>query len=751
MKKNETLNEILELVLSRQLGKSIDALENYLLTHPQQSDMDALVSLRDDYRLMADYWQRGFGDPQREQVYDQLLRRMYVLTANIITNWQLADSAFLNALHQRPRKVRNDWSMTSVRSAMEDFVGSLAMLQLKFGAADNASDSEQMSASSDILHTTNSSKELHQEHWQLMNDLFDYIVTSHQWRQQLADAFLDMLLSPTLSSIDQQLMVSAIMLSAMQSFCPQKFRVLAEVYRQATDEQLRQRALVGWVFVACCSDTSAWRLFPETGNTIASLCTDEQTRNELAELQMQLIYCTEADADTHTIQKEILPDIMNGSNIKMTRQGLVEMDEDSLDDILHPEAAAQNMERMEKSMKRMVDMQKQGADIYFGGFSQMKRFPFFSQLSNWFVPFYSQHPNISPIWNNTRGKRFLKAITRMGAFCDSDKYSFVLAFNQVLDRLPQSMLRLIEEGEATAIPLGGEVPQEQQAEPPFLRRLYLQDLYRFFRLFAARSEFGNPFEHIVFFAHPLFRFGNEAESSSHLSVARFLLKRRRYADAVSVLDNVPDQQYDFQYYMMMGTALTHLTPTGSHLSPLACYHLALEKQPHSDKAQAALARALFADQRYGEALDTYVLLLEKQPDHRSYQLNAAVCLVNLQRSDEALKMLYKLNYLYPDDASANRVLAWALTLSGKYEQADKLYGQLLALDEPQPSDMLNYGYSLWLAGDVMKAISMFRQFIKARGDDAVDMEQELMHGAEHSLLLQHGITDTEIRLMLDTL
>ena len=737
MKQNEQLNEILEQVLNRQLGKAINGLENYLLAHPRQSDMDQLISLSEDYRLMADYWRRGYNDPQRDQVYVQLLRRLYVLTANIITYWQFSQSPFLKALHLRPRKIRKDWSMSSVRAAMEDYVAQVTMLQLqKNGDLGTAQPS--------------SSQQLHQEHWQLMNDLFDYIVTSRQWRPQLAEVFLDMLLSPTLSSVDQQLVVSAVTLSALQSFCPQKFRVLAQVYRQSTDEQVRQRALVGWVSTMACCPRTVWRLFTEMEEQVSELCSDEQTRLDLAELQMQLIYCTEADADTHTIQKEILPDIMSGSNIKVTRQGLVEMDEDSLDDILHPEAAEQNMERMEKSMKRMADMQRQGADIYFGGFSQMKRFPFFQQLSNWFVPFYPQHPDISTIWNNTRGKKFLKAITRLGAFCDSDKYSFVLAFNQVLDRLPQGMLKLIEEGEATAVPLGGEVPDKQQQEPPFMRRLYLQSIYRFYRLFGARSEFLNPFDDIVFFAHPLFAARPELAPQA-LSVARFLLKRRRYASAVSVLAAIPEEQrHNFQYYMMLGTALQH-APQTTLLSPMACYRMALDLQPGNERARAALARTLFDSQDYEEAHQVYSALLQQQPEHKAYQLAAAVCLIHMQRSEEALQMLYKLDYNYPEDLSVGRVLAWALTLCGKYEQADKRYCRLLATDKPLPADMLNYGYCLWLSGYIVTAISMFRQFVSSQGDEAVDIEKEFMHGSEHELLLQHGITDTDIRLMADAI
>ena len=86
-------------------------------------------------------------------------------------------------------------------------------------------------------------------------------------------------------------------------------------------------------------------------------------------------------------------------------------------------------------------------------------------------------PGVFPVVD---GKNLLKAITRTGAFCDSDKYSFVLAFSQVLGHLPQSILKLAEEGDALPMPLGGEVSAEEQRQPAFLRRACLQNLYRFF-------------------------------------------------------------------------------------------------------------------------------------------------------------------------------------------------------------------------------------------------------------------------------
>ena len=246
MKQNEQLIDVKEMLLSRQLGKGIRALENYLLTSQRQQDMSQLESIKNDYELMTDYWQRGYDDPQREQVCNQLLRRMFVLTSNIETNWQIAETPFLKATYQRPRRRSEGWSLDGIKQMMETFVSDVALLELE------------------PEHTRQQkSSALYASHFEQMRDLFDYILTSRQWRDSQADAFLGMLLSPTLASVDQQLIVSAITLSAVQHFCFQKFRVLSEVYRQSTDEAVRQRALVGWVLTLASSERPLWQLLTQ--------------------------------------------------------------------------------------------------------------------------------------------------------------------------------------------------------------------------------------------------------------------------------------------------------------------------------------------------------------------------------------------------------------------------------------------------------------------------------------------------------
>ena len=97
-----------------------------------------------------------------------------------------------------------------------------------------------------------------------------------------------------------------------------------------------------------------------------------------------------------------------------------------------------------------------------------------------------------------------------------------------------------------------------------------------------------------------------------------------------------------------------------------------------------------------------------------------------------------------------RVLAWTQTLGGKYEQAAKFYDKLLAIDKPQSSDMLNYGYCLWFSGDLNSAVSMFRQFLSDQKDASFSIEREFMEH-EHDMILAHGMGDVEIQLMLDFL
>jgi tetratricopeptide (TPR) repeat protein len=734
MWKNDIFNKITEQLLAHRLGEAIALLENYLLSHPGRHDMEQFRTLTADYQLLTEYWRNGYEDPMREKVYNDLLHRMYVLSIKIAIRDRRDNSSFLTGIYGRARKSRNDWHVSLIRSELENYVSDVAMLSLE--------PAHQRKQKAD---------ELYGSHQKMMHDLFDYIWTSHLWSDSLADAFTQILLSPTIDSNDQQLIVSAVMLSAMNAFDFNKFQLLANVYMQSTDNQVRQRALVGWVFTM---DADMAKLYPEMTSIILTICKNEECLREITELQMQLVYCIDAENDTRRIHNEIMPDLLNNSNFKITRQGIVEADEDMLEDILHPDADERRLEQLENSMQKMAEMQQQGSDIYFGGFSQMKRFPFFDDISNWFAPFYSQHPGISHIWNHVKGRRFLHSITRIGAFCDSDKYSFVLAFEKVLDRMPQSILSLIEQGEAVPMPVGGQVDENQQQQPAFIRRIYLQNLYRFFRLFPMRSDFRNPFttdtiSDYVFISNPLL---SVTPLQKHfVQIAAFFRKRHMNEAAATVLMACEKKWHDYHYYMMMGTLLQHDTLICNDVRLASEYYSkALQLRPDSEQAMSGLARALFKEQNYQRSLEIYSQLVSMRHDNIGYELGLSICQINLNDYDAAMQRLFKLNYNHPENNQIKRSLAWTLTLCRKYDQAEKLYDQLLAVEQPLKSDILNYGYCLWFQRDITRAISMFRQFLDYQDSSVIDLQHDFCE-TEAQLISDHGINHTEVQLMLDQL
>lgn len=712
MERNEVLTEVQYLLIERNLGEAIAALDRFLAVHPHQINTDRLFAIKTDFQLMADYWRHGFKDPQSSQLYNNLLKRMYVLYANIASNYTIRHTPFLASLFYRAHMTPRDWSPQVIKEELESFVSEVAMLDLE------------------PAHTSEKKRsDLYERHYRSMIELFDYIITSGIWTDSFATSMEDVLLAPTVDSYDQQLIISSVMLSAMNYFDAAKFRLLMHVYQQATDEEVRQRALIGWVFSL---DTVIVKsLYPEELELLRHVLEDEHCCQELTELQKQVIFCINAEQDNATIQNEIMPDIMKHQGFQITKDGVVEQEEDSLRDILHPDEAEENLEKVEASFRKMIDMQKQGSDIYFGGFSQMKRFSFFNELVNWLMPFDMNHPGINAIVSQFKDSRFLKTMMKNGPFCNSDKYSFMLAFEQVLSRLPQNVRDMLDRGEASI----QAVSAEETSKPAYIRRIYLQDLYRFFRLFTQRDAFENIFDlqeqNYLFFASSLYS-NTPLEQHFH-EISSFLIKKKRTRDLIEMLGNYDLHIHDFQYFMMCAYV---------GQTPLDNYARALELQPDNERALAGYARALFSNSKYQEALDIYIKLEEKQPDKKSYLLNKSICQTKLQQYDEAEKVLFRLNYESPDDINVTRVLAWTLTCNGKYEQAEKFYEQLMSVKEPLSEDILNNGYRLWFSGRVDEAIDCFSRYLRETGQG-----KQFILDNEKELIRLKGITEPECQMM----
>lgn len=720
MNEQDIFAEVRTFIEERNLSRALIALEGYVASRRHRENADRLYAVRSDFQMMADYWKRGYKDPQQQALYNSLLTRLYDVMVREQQNAAVSASPYLSSVMIHLHLLGRDWTPDALRREMETFVSEQAMLELE------------------PPHTRQKKqRDLYRRHRTAMDDFFDYLWTSGPWNDGLGRAMEDILLSPTIDGNDQRFIISGMTLALLNHFDRIKLRTLLHVYLRATDEYVCQYALVGW---ALGIDAPLMMAFcPQETAEVEKALEDDGVCQELEELQKQLVFCTTAARDSHTMQHEIMPGLLNNGPLRVTRNGIEEVEEDPMDDILNPGEQERKLEQMEESFRKMQEMQKQGSDVYFGGFSHMKRFPFFNKISNWLVPFYIEHPDVVDVAEKCASNAFLKNIMEGEGFCDSDKYSFLLAFNTVVDQLPENIRKMMEKGHV----LAEYMTASANATPLHIRRTYLQSLYRFYMIFPYRQFFRSPFDKhgYNFFASGLFR-------STHLEqhfddVAAFFLKHKCTDDALQLLNNYGPYRRDFRFYMMAG----YLQSSGirqlddESLTAVVCYEKAVQLQPDSERALAGYAKALFNAGRTTEAADNYERLTLMNPDKRNYALGHATCLTELERYEEALKILYRLNYERPDDKAVNRVLAWTLTCAEKYEQAEKMYAPLLTGD-CDSADLLNYGYCLWLGGHVDDATDCFHRFMKET-ETGIDFILE----SEQELLRKRGITETEQQLM----
>ena len=720
MNVEEILSKAINCLMDRRLSNAIEVLEQLYVQRPSLMGHSEFEAIKTDYQLMVDYMGRGFSDSHRESLYSTLLQRLYRVAADLEISWRCKNvSAYVNSFRVIDHL---NTSHDFVRTVLESFVSDIAMLSLQ-----PEETREQKST------------ELYDRHQSFMNRLFSALWTSCQWTDDDCKFYTELLLSPTVMSTDQQVIVSAISLGAMNQFDINKFKTLVNVYQKATDEHVRQRALVGWVLAVF----EGMDIFPEQDTLIRELCENPTITRELLTLQIQFFYSKDAEKDNDKIQRDIMPDIMRNSNLTIGRLGIMEKEEDAIESILHQDADEKRMEQMEEKVRKMMDMQKQGSDIYFGGFSQMKRFPFFNDMVNWFTPFYLNHPALRPVISKLGDTKFLNTLMERSNFCESDRYSFAFALEQIINQLPSDIKEVI----GSDAMLGPLAESDDMEDAISIRRTYLQDLYRFFRLYHTANDFINPFEDngkgdfvadTFFFTYKSFM--GTGLDDVKLRLASHLYKHQQMTELAELLTTF--QSSDPRYVILMGYTNINM---GKAEFAYQFFDYALKTEPDNQWALKGKARAALDAEDYKTAEEVYTELLKLEPGHKNYTMNRCVALLKLGRTSEVREELFRLDYQYPEDMNVKRVLAWAMLSDNSLDKASQLYDTLLT-STPAHEDYLNAGYCQWAMGNVQRAVELFREWMVKSGKSTEQLLEEFRSDAD--TLEMYGISETDCFLML---
>ena len=137
-----------------ELGVALNKMTPLLQTLRNAQLNERQQKISHDHQLIIDYLRQGVNDPQRDELYAQLLRKADVLAYNIETQQAIND---LKAFSDAQLRIRNSaLNLDQIKPSLEQFVGNVALLEFE-----PAEKREELS------------RQIYQQHHDLVSCVFD--------------------------------------------------------------------------------------------------------------------------------------------------------------------------------------------------------------------------------------------------------------------------------------------------------------------------------------------------------------------------------------------------------------------------------------------------------------------------------------------------------------------------------------------------------------------------------------------------
>lgn len=528
------------------------------------------------------------------------------------------------------------------------------------------------------------------------------------------------------STNEKCLMLSDMALSLMAVFDPLKIPVLCEAAISTADE-VAIRAITA---LDLMMRIHAERLpfYPDITARLRLLFDDSFCADMLADVELQLSRSLDTERIERQMRDEIIPAMLRNpmSPFNPTKGNAGTMPPKGpaspfTDDISINPDWEEWMEKsgIEEKMRELTELQMNGADVYMATFAQMKTYPFFNSIENWFRPFDPTNAAISDLFpKGEEGEPTLqRLVMRSDIFCNSDKYSFCLALNQ-LPTAQRDLLRnqireqkdALDEEAASSLT---EALKKQKGKPTTktLTRQYMQDLYRFFHLCSRRHCYVNPFDN-AFVHETLDGLTNiiTLPAKCICAMAELDIQRKDYEGADTLFSYLMlhhPQKMDATLWQKAGYSRQMAKRYDTAIEALTMSDVLMPENPWTMLHLAQCYRKKGDDRR---ALEYYREVEKNSPDDMRLLWQEARLLMRLQREEEALPLLQRLAYEEPDTQKVMSLLTEAYLRTGRTEQAVKQVDRMMALShvELAEDELFTAACAYWQTGRRDEALTLFQ-------------------------------------------
>lgn len=725
---NALRSRIDRAIQARRISEALNLLQTMAsMTASPWSVTDEIGRMRQSYEYMCRYALDGINDPDRDTLYENMVASIGALADRMVRDVMARDASSLYFDTVRYNSIHPE---VTVRSLIEELTRQTNGLALRSFSGNGAE-----------LPLVQAREEVEKR-------LFKMVWTEYPLTHDAFEALKDFFHAETTPRHERLLLISAVLLGLLNYYDSRRMMLLMDFYAGSAanrESETAMRALVALVLALWTyRDTKLGR---DVDNRLASLMELPSWHADVKMVTLLLLRTRDTEKIARQMTEEVIPSMMKlRPDIYGKLRDKGELDMDSLTDE-NPEWE----ELLEKSgltdkLKKLTEMQEQGGDVMMATFSHLKTFPFFSEITNWFMPYHDEHSSVITLHGMKGGAATADMVAAAEFVCSSDRFSMLFSISSIPEQQRGMMLRQFEAQNINMAELRSAELTQDSHRRETLATNYIRDLYRFFKLFRRKGEFADPFAASFnpFSVPALVKSLSDLDSVA--LVGEFFFHHGYWEDALVVFGRMLElTDAPAQTYQKMGFAAQKL---GRYTEAISYYKKAEMLDPSNRWTWRKLAACYRLAGEPQHALPYYERLEATQADDLNLTMQKANALAETGDYASALKLYFKVEFLDSKSRRALRPIAWTAFLSGDYETSRRYFDRVLA-DDPTASDLINLGHLEMATGHYRDAVEIYSRAIEmpdgSKAAFARSMQEDLKY------LRRAGVEDLITGIVLDRL
>lgn len=687
---------------------------------------DEIGRIEESYRYMLEYAMKGVADPSRAKVYDDIISRMLSLTDKLERHAMTSEAPTLYYNTLRYFNMSRHDSLSTMLRQYEKL------------------SHDYWSTGMQLASSTRAAIENRTEREKLEKSIFNTLWITFPLTNEDCESIKNVFTSASYYPYFKQQVTSGILLGLLEFYDPRRIMLLMDAY-ECEDNTVSASAVIALLIALY-----TYRDYSIAPTILSRLKTISETsprwHNDLKEGFLELVRARDTERITRQMTDELVPEMMK---LKPEIDRRFKNLEDPALDMSDPDMNPEWQEMLEKSgiadkMRKLFEIQLEGGDVFMSTFGHLKSFPFFSDISNWFLPFHTEQSEV--VMMDGELSDVARLLESSPVFCNSDKYSFVLS----IQNIPASQREMIKSQMNAQINNLMEIQAADDGVGNDKRRSnvmnrYVQDLYRFFKLFRRKAEFTDPFvtDLNLVTVPAINKEFNDIDSLQ--AIAEFYFKHQYYNDALNIFKAIEELSFpDSQLFEKIGYCYERLQ---DYASALKYYEQAelLNAQSHWTLKHIALCHRMLGNP--AQALSYYKRLAENEENESAATaLAIGNCYLEMDNLEKAAQYYYKVIYLDGDNHRCRRQLAWALMMKRDFVKAKAIYDEIQS-HNPVADDYLNMGHLALAMCDDNNALNYYKLCIAQGGLTIEDFATKLK--ADSKAFETIGLDDSIIPLIID--